>query len=117
LDYQLSINRMSFRRFAPADEEIALRWSNGGPTADQWTLGPPIDPHVSLPKAASAHVEIGAVGFERIGANKIVASFQTGDGERLQYLMTTGTVIALVNAAAACINKNVGPALGDLRVP
>jgi hypothetical protein len=35
----------------------------------------------------------------------------------LQYLMTTGTVIALVNAAAACINKNVGPALGDLRVP
>jgi hypothetical protein len=77
----------------------------------------PIDPHVSPPKPASAHVEIGAVGFERIGANKIVASFQTGDGEHLQYLMTTGTVIALVNAAAACINKNVGPALGDLRVP
>jgi hypothetical protein len=91
-----------------------VKWGPDGGSMDAGTADrPPRQPA----QGASAHVEIGAVGFERIGANKIVASFQTGDGERLQYLMTTGTVIALVNAAAACINKNVGPALGDLRVP
>jgi hypothetical protein len=33
---------MSFRCFAPVDEEIAQRWSSGTATADQWTLGPAI---------------------------------------------------------------------------
>jgi hypothetical protein len=33
---------MSFRCFAPADEEIAHRWSSETATADLWTLGPAI---------------------------------------------------------------------------
>jgi hypothetical protein len=76
-------------------------------TSDAADLPAPIDRCVSLPKAApaSSYVEIGAVSFERVGAQKVVATFQTSDGERLQYLMTIGTVIALVNAAA-CINNN-----------
>jgi hypothetical protein len=78
----------------------------------------PIDPTSALLKAASTPcAEIGAVQFDRIGTNKIVATFQTSDGERLQYLMTTGTVMALVNSAATCIKQNVDATPKDIGVP
>jgi len=54
--------------------------------------------------------------FEYLGEDRVQVSLKTATSEKLQFVMTSMTFVAMVRAAQICMNSKLSPLLADIGV-